>query len=227
MPQLSVTKNYSNGEVFTEDMLDAAFDSIETFFNTTKIDGSNIQAGAVGTSQLAALAITTSKIANDAVTADKLADSASTDADRAVTTDHIRDEAITSAKIAPGAITKASLASLGQQLSSSSGAFSTSSAGSYVDVTNLSVTITTGGRPIQLALISDGSGNQAYLASGILQFVRGSTGIADTFVASANIPVSAFSHVDVPSAGTYTYKVQLRGQSTGYCYYAKLLAFEL
>ena len=53
MPSLTVTKSYSDGNPLTEAMLDDIKSSLETFFNTTKIDSDNIQAGGITTTELA------------------------------------------------------------------------------------------------------------------------------------------------------------------------------
>lgn len=58
---------------------------------------------------------------------------------------------IQTANIANGAVTRPKLAAVGQQISASCGTFSTSST-SLVDVTNLTNTITTSGRPVMIFL---------------------------------------------------------------------------
>lgn len=151
--------------------------------------------------------------------------------------------------IADGAITQAKRASLGQQLSSSSSTF-TSNSGSFTDVTNLTVSITTTGRPVFLALVSDGSGNTSQIyqtnstnASGIVTFIylRGATEIAryeitSTTVASSGTtkpsigPASNMLMIESVAAGTYTYKMQIKTDNTdtyGGVKYMKLMAFEL
>ena len=149
--------------------------------------------------------------------------------------------------LAAGGIQKTALVALGQQISSSS-SFSTSST-SYVDVTNLSVTITTTGRPVELRLVQDGLGvGGLSIASGttisatatfkilrdstdlcfhLFSFNGGTTG-ANTF--TLQYPVSAINHLDVVAAGTYTYKVQMKmasASTTGTLNEAKLVAYEL
>ena len=110
------------------------------------------------------------------------------------------------------------------QISSSSGSFTTTST-SYVDVTNLSVTITTSGRPVMIGMTMDGSTSptsslRAYntstgsIANGSIKFVRDSTDIgALSLVANGvNASVGCSSvgamMIDHPAAGTYTYKLQ-------------------
>lgn len=164
-----------------------------------------------------------------------------------VGTAQVADSAITTAKIADAAVTRPKLAALGQQISSSSGAFATSSTSS-VPVTNLSVTITTTGRLVYVGLIADGSGNLSQVgtldgssagATITLQFVRGATAIAQyrlsTFAGGASstlgaIPPSAFQTFDAPAAGTYTYSVNafVGASSTGGdVTRVKLIAYEL
>lgn len=139
--------------------------------------------------------------------------------------------------------------------SSSSSTFATTST-SYVDVTNLSISVTTYGRPVYIGLVPDGNvtpGNLAALgalgsSNTILeaeyQILRGSTTIAETIsgiVAGGNganslrtetMPGSLFQ-IDNPTAGTYTYKVQVKINSTGagpasaYCQYVKLISYPI
>lgn len=123
-------------------------------------------------------------------------------------------------------VTQINMGSLGQQISSSSGSFVTTSS-SYVDVTNLTATITTTGRPVMLMMQSAGAGSNGQIgltrgsssATGDVIYVRDGTEIAthrillDAVGASAiqiQYPASSFQFVDVVAAGTYTYKVQAR-----------------
>lgn len=111
-----------------------------------------------------------------------------------------------------------------RQLSSSCGSFSTTS-NSYVDVTNLSLSIYGTGRPIMLALIDAGSDNSYVRANSAggsyviayVEYVRGSSGLGPMQLSTQNtagtpildVPVGAFNKTDIPSAGTtHTYKVR-------------------
>jgi len=132
---------------------------------------------------------------------------------------------------------------VGQQVSSASGAFSTSS-GSMVDVTNLTVTLTTSGRPVLLILQPDGT-NLGYIgpskaasatADMILRFARGGVRICDWDIALAATgstgvvsQIGPTVFLDVVAAGTYTYKVQASGTtgSTATVANCVLVAFEL
>lgn len=126
---------------------------------------------------------------------------------------------------------------LGQQTSSSSGNFTTTS-GSYVDVTNLTVEITTTGRPVYLALMADGSSASTLqivgTANSQTQLLRGSTSIAIVEVsANTSTTVSVpppFLCIDTPAPGTYTYKIQTKsstGANTVSVSGCVLVAFEL
>lgn len=73
MPTLTVTKNYSDGTVLTKAQLDSAFTSVETFVNTTKLDSTNLQSGAVTASAIASGAVGSSQIASSAISIAALA----------------------------------------------------------------------------------------------------------------------------------------------------------
>lgn len=123
-------------------------------------------------------------------------------------------------------------ADLGQQVSASSGDF-TDASGLFVDVTNLSVSLTTSGRPVHLSLINDGSGNGCSIGNGSggsqYRFVRGATSLGVYPCSSGiTIPASCLQMIDAsPAAGTYTYKVQLSSGINGFVKNAKLIAYEL
>lgn len=140
----------------------------------------------------------------------------------------------------------ASDASPNYAISSSSGSYTTSS-GTLVDVTNLSVSLTTTGRPVLLMLIpgagaSDWSSYGPYNSSGsdaygLMAYLRDSTIIGQNELrTSLNGATTSLSlangmnmAVDVPSAGAYTYKVQsLLWTGTAVSFYeVKLFAIEL
>jgi hypothetical protein len=190
-----------------------------------------LETGSVVTASIANDAVTQAKIADDAVGADQLKDSVGTDADRAVTTNHIRD----------GAVTQAKRAALGQQVSTSCGAYAVGT--TTADVTNLSVSITTTGRPVMVMLIADpaSAGKLECISSAGsvcvmgVYLMRGSTQIAALTMASPQMasysqwPVSSIATVDVPAAGTYTYKVRAArlGGTSAAIENAQLVVFEL
>ena len=158
---------------------------------------------------------------------------------------------IATAQIANGAVTQAKKGPLNYGISTSCAVFSTPSP-SLVDVTNLSVTITTTGRPVVLMLVQDGTAgaSQIYgfrtptaspaVCEILLGFTRGGSLIAQSFMqsdlvnlnssVSYGIPASSFQHFDPVAAGTYTYKAQIAALTTStsaVMQYAKLVAYEL
>ncbi len=263
MPTLSVSKNYADGVDLTESQLDNSFDSIETFLNTTKIDGDNIQSGGVPAAALATGAVTTAKIDASAVTTAKIADLNVTTGkinDLAVTTGKINDLAVTTGKINTAAVTQAKLAARtvttdgtdpgagGVVFSTSSGTFSTDST-SYTDVTNLSVTLTTLGRPVRLFLDTADGTNESFLRAIVdtsasnpfakYKLIRDSTDIKITDLAMTSgssstsvqvvVPVGVIDHLDTPAAGTYVYKLQTLAGSNNVSdvRHARLVAYEI
>lgn len=163
-----------------------------------------------------------------------------------VDADNIQASGITTALIEDASITAEALPALGQQVSESSGNYTNGSG--LADVTNLSCSITTTGRPVFIALIPDGSSNASYLAvtdasgtaDGVLTIDRGGSNIAlfnlnftdagGTGEQAATIikPVGCVKYVDVVGAGVYTYKLRSAGEtgtlSVAYC---KLVVFEM
>lgn len=142
-----------------------------------------------------------------------------------------------------GIVQRQNLVSVGQQISSASGAANTTST-SFGDVTNMSVTITTTGRPVIIMLVPDGGSTASNITNTTggpprFQILRDASVIAVFEVATTTAvgaattcSVSAIHHIDVPAAGTYTYKLQFRGVSLGggvsvTVNNAKLVAFEL
>ena len=165
--------------------------------------------------------------------------------DANVTTVKILDGNVTTPKIPDGAITQAKRVALGQQISSST-TFSTSSS-TMVDVTNLTVTITTTGRPVFIGLINDQSNTgTSFISSTSASNIKnvtiaivkdGSELIRQPYeiqasaatISSISYPVSSFSHIDVPTAGSHTYKIQMLSSNsdTVQIVRAKLIAYEL
>lgn len=134
--------------------------------------------------------------------------------------------------------TGSTVGSGGIAISGSSGAFSTSSA-SYVSVTNLSVTITTTGRPVFLLLESDNSGNTSYVSadggsSGFLyRIVGGSTVLgpfqAGLFTSPTSLLYLVSNFIDQAPAGTHTYTFEVNNNNGTAVEvdYMRLVAYEL
>lgn len=139
----------------------------------------------------------------------------------------------------------------GFAISASSGGY-TNATTTASNITNLSVTITTSGKPVMLMLISDGSGgtfadpNSSIGCSkvgdncaGQINFKRGSTIIGSSILGgngtgavnySVTIPASSVMIVDPVAAGTYTYTATGFALSSGATILVgnvKLLAYEL
>lgn len=101
----------------------------------------------------------------------------------------------------------------GVAASTSSGAFSIPSS-SFTDVTNLTVTITTSGRPVRLFLQGVGGGSSSSFSStvsgaAIFILLRGVTEIARVTFGATVITPPGIDIIDRGlAAGTYTYKVQ-------------------
>jgi len=198
--------------------------------DTGAVETAKLADGAVTTLKIADDNITTDKLADDSVTADKIADdSVTTDkiADSNITTDKIADSNVTTAKIAAANVTNAKLANPNYAVSGASGTFDTTSS-SYTDVTNLSVSITTvANRHVEIGLIpsSEGASIVGFFNAGVDQFCEGTLAILEDGNAIAEIRLSTYAvttnlagfgpgsvrHVRIaPSAGSHTYKVQIR-----------------
>ena len=222
MATLTVTKNYADDTVLYESDLDDMKSSIETFVNSTKLGSSNIAALAIAEDKLQASAVTAAKIASSAVTAVKIQD---------------------------GSVTRAKLAAVGQQLSSSCGASVAVTGTTYTDITNLTVTITTSGRPVFIMLQPEITGDSSIYCdrtnSGkqLADYIKILKDSADLHVVEVlqtygrsgstmkmSVPISSVMFLDAPAAGTYTYKIQAKGTTANERItfsHIKLLAYEI
>lgn len=210
------------------DSADNVLDTVDNVFDiaNASIITSKIADNAVTTDKIADANVTTAKINDLAITTAKIA----TDA---VTTAKIVDDAVTTAKIVDGAITQAKRAALTIDSNSISTGVATTS-GSLVDVSGVTATITTTGRPVLVALVSkyvvsDPSSIEVRQTSGTaaaaaeFAILRGSTIISyNNLTMNMNFTASN-SYMQGPpgsvwtiddndgaglAAGTYTYKVQ-------------------
>lgn len=151
---------------------------------------------------------------------------------------------LTNPSIANNTIQRTKLAPVGEQVSGDSGSFNTSST-VFITPTNLTITITTSGRPVMLLLQPSvqGSGNEGYLTagtSGITIFQRwfrdGSFAVSQADLTITNIGdrilPGGFNVLDTTitgSPGTYTYEFQvfvLPGQTVG-IHSLSIVAYEL
>jgi hypothetical protein len=139
---------------------------------------------------------------------------------------------------AAAGIVRPQLASVGQQVSASCGGFSNSGA-VEVDVTNLTVTLTTTGRPVILMLIPDGASSASFgnpTTAGTLYIDRGGSNIAQwgssnsngTWLGSNFIAGNGIVYIDPVAAGTYTWKIRVNpnGANMSLSNF-KLVAYEL
>lgn len=145
---------------------------------------------------------------------------------------------ISTSNIAANAVTRPKLAAVNQQISPSSGSFTTNST-TFTGVTNLAVTITTSGRPVMLMLQSDGGGvgsstqwSVSANHQSFIQILRGATVIANYIFQNTGLSIIAppAAFLDTPAAGTYTYDIQMKSDSAGaFCglEFAVLIAYEL
>lgn len=142
---------------------------------------------------------------------------------------------------ADASVTKAKLSASNHVVSSGSSGFTTTST-TAVDVTNLSVTISSSGRPICLTLSGGELASSSTSTNPVSYFevVRGGTILDTTRVqynvsaafstATIIVPASSLSYFDVPAAGTYTYKIRAYSFTSGTttsATNAKLVAYEI
>lgn len=153
----------------------------------------------------------------------------------------IKPQGVTQDLLAPRA-TGTTVGVGGVAISGSSGAYSNGSP-TPVDVTNLSVTITTTGRPVAIILTADGSGSQANIGSsrgtnntiGFFNIVRGASTISSSIIQSVipagsvqiYSPPGSVAFTDVVGAGTYTYKLQAYALGTVFIQFCQLVVYEL
>lgn len=149
-----------------------------------------------------------------------------------ITGPQIAAATIAGSNIGSATVARTNLAALGQQVSASSGTFG--GGPGLVDVTNLSVTLVTSGRPVMLMVQPDGNvlGNSYWVRSSggnaYLSFARDGSSLGQVGVVNTSNG-AAYSLVDTgASAGSHTYKVQVSGGGgTTNVYYAALVAYEL
>jgi hypothetical protein len=141
----------------------------------------------------------------------------------------VKDSGITTAKINAAAVTRAKLAAVGQQTSSGTSGQTVTST-SLTDLSNGSVSLTTTGRPVFIGLVSRTPATNAYIQNSgstsptcYVAFLRDGTVVYQQEMtvsatgASAvvtRLPISCFWTIDTPAAGTYTYKCQLKTETS-------------
>ena len=118
-----------------------------------------------------------------------------------------------------GQFGRSSLPTVGQQVSASSGTFTTANQ-VLTDVTNLTVTLVTTGRPVVLMIQPAGGTTASYfltsaVSNGSVLLLRDGSGIARFSVFPATSFPSSFVALDVPTAASHTYKVQVSQGAAG------------
>lgn len=253
---ISVPNTFSDGDILTAAELNQNFSTLADTINS--LDNNNISSSAaIAPSKISAV-IKGSSIARDASTGalsvkvdnssiEISGDSLQVKADgitgtmlssnvvddftleQTGTTLNIKDDGVTTDKIADDAVTQAKLGAANIVESTAASAFFSTST-SYTDITNLSVSITTTGRPVVIVLQPSTSDSRISCSSSsnatpswscYFRVLRGSTNVGTNFVSYqypdnasdtvVGLPGSVVHVVDTPSAGTYTYKVQWRG----------------
>ncbi len=148
-------------------------------------------------------------------------------------------------QLGTSSVTRPKMAPIGEQISSSSGSYANSTT-SYMDVTNLTGVITTNGRLVFIGLMPDGSGvgnfgvfptTTSSTVGGFLRILRDATTVYETFLETRVdsvtgtqlfIPPGSVWTYDLPPAGNYAYKVQVKAfaGSTVSLSASKLIVFE-
>lgn len=188
--------------------------------------------GGIPGSAIANQTITATNIANQTITATQIANAT-------ITAAQIANQTITATQIANNTITRAQEAAVGQQVSSSCGGYGIV-ATTYTNVTNLTVTLTSTGRPVILALISDGSANESELSIPEGRMVNMRLLIDSALAASWQYTVAVGSnaivtqpsiwHMLFPASGSHTYVIQANSNTTtgaAVLGYYQLVAYEL
>lgn len=175
------------------------------------IDSSGNMGDAIPLSQ----GIDTANIANSAITTPLIADAN-------VTLAKMAANSVDTPKIVDGSVTHAKLSSLPYTNTVSSGTFSTSST-SPVDVPNLTLNFTATGRPLYVGLYSDNASSPGCFqldgatnpASAIISINRSGTGdiqsssFGNNLIGSQMFIPANLTFIDIPAAGSYTYKIRV------------------
>jgi len=150
-----------------------------------------------------------------------------------ITTTQLATNAVATSNIANGAVTNTKLAALNYQESSSCGSQSTTSV-TFSTITNLTVTITTSGRPVMVffnANAENPTGAQiGTTGSGVFSIIRDATNISYARVnGNFNAPPGSIQVLDTgASAGPHTYIVQYNATAgTTFIEHVNLVAYEV
>lgn len=175
------------------------------------IDSSGNMGDAIPLSQ----GIDTANITNSAITTPLIADAN-------VTLAKMAANSVDTPQIVDGSVTHAKLSSLPYTNTVSSGTFPTSST-SPVDVPNLTLNFTATGRPLYIGIYSDNASSPGCFqldgatnpASAIISINRSGTGdiqsssFGNNLIGSQMFIPANLTFIDIPAAGSYTYKIRV------------------
>lgn len=229
MSQLSVRKTYEDGTDPTEQQLDDIRESIEEFFNVTKVNDDNIQDDGITGSD---------KLVDESVSAEKVASSAAETAkfqNGAVTAAKLAAGSVTTGKIAATNVTRAKMAAVNYAVSSDINTVFTSASETTVGT----AVLTTGGRPVRISMMprsgggSNGPSLQVYTASTsasndsrmTFTLYRDGTQIDKTIISMRapeighmfSVPGTTLNFYDMnPSAAEHTYVLKVAVNSAAF-----------
>jgi hypothetical protein len=209
--------------------------SIETFLNTTKLNDDNIRDGGITAStKILDGSINTAKLGAECIETVKIND-------LAITTAKFADLAVGTDALAAASVTLGKLESINSTLSTDKSTTVNNQTSSIA-----TINVTTTGRPVIIMWTADSAGvceisgaaTNATFIGITVQFKRDSTAIAtyptliwhDTSASMNNFdfPASAYWTVDLPSAGTYAYSMEVTtGSATTATVKGRLLAYEV
>lgn len=248
MPSLSIPNSFSPNTTILSASMNANFNAVATLLNSTLLANDNIQAGGISTANLADNSVTGAKLNSNTVDGSTLQYTSSqlSVKGNGITSTQLSSQCVITSAIADAAVTQAKRAALGQVVATTSGTQNTIG-GTFTDLTNQSITLTTTGRPIYLALqpTLQNTGNNAIGTTGVtdnlsawlVRFLEDGSEIArfawsggknannDSYIP----PALTFIRVGASSA-SHTYKAQMMNQSTtgnAFVQNVQLVAFEL
>jgi len=202
-----------------------------------KLNGSRIQPDSITALQITSGTITSNQIAAGGINSLNIAKGA-------VGSQQITIGAVGALQIADGAITQAKRAPANIQISEAHN-FECNGCTGDVDVANLTVTLTTSGRPVFVGLVSGATeGDNSYIMlngppqGGLIVMIFDGPkkvathhfwGIQNQALAWTMHPVSSVSHIYIPAAGVHTFTIKINRQAGQVVRIndARLVAYEL
>ena len=208
MPDIIVRKTYIDGENLKEQDLDGIRDSIQFFFNSTKISDTNIQTGGIATANFTDSSITRSELP---AVGQQVSISSTHNANV------ITSGTLTTCTDGTTDLS-ATLTTTGRPVFIS--LFGVDGAGGAPDVAEIEMPTTNGNSEAEIAIIRD---------STVIGRWEVRTDVGGSVSVTARMPVGGIKVLDVVTSGTYVYKIQARkinGTSVA-LYNIKMVAYEL